>query len=75
MFCHKSDIDGNWAVMLYQCFLLGILVLLLLFTPGSNYLLPAKKLISIIVNATYKQYNQVHIFAEILASVPSSVLG
>ena len=38
--------DGNKVVLRPQCLLLGALVLLLPFIPGSKYLLSAKKLIS-----------------------------
>ena len=43
--------DGKWAVIWPQNF--AMLVLLPTFTLGSNYLLPAKKLIS---NTVYTSY-------------------
>ena len=47
-FClvRNLTMDGNQVVYGHQCLLLGVLALLLPFIPGSEYLLPTKKLIS-----------------------------
>ena len=67
VFGHKFHI-GNRLLYVHQCLLLGILVLLLPFIPGSKFLLLRKKLISVTervfddtvflpVNATFEQKN------------------